>query len=87
MANTKSAIKRNRQTIIRTARNRAALSRLKTLRKKVAAAAQGGDKKAAAEAYNEFSSAADKAAKTGKIPANRAANYKSKAAKAIAKID
>lgn len=86
MANTKSAIKRNRQTIIRTARNRAALSRLKTLRKKVSAAAEQGDKAAAVEAYNSFSSAADKAAKTGKIPANRAANYKSKAAKVVAKI-
>ena len=44
------------------------------------------DKEAAAAAYNTFSSAVDKAAKVGTIPANRAANYKSKAAKAIAKI-
>ena len=44
------------------------------------------DKEAAAAAYNTFSSAVDKAAKVGIIPANRAANYKSKAAKAIAKI-
>ncbi len=86
MANTKSAIKRIRQTATRTARNRAALSRLKTLRKKMTAATEQGDKAAAVEAYNAFSSAADKAAKTGKIPANRASNYKSKAAKAIAKI-
>ena len=67
MANTKSALKRIRQTATRTARNRATTSKLKTLRKKI-------------------STAVDKAAKVGTIPANRAANYKSKAAKAIAKI-
>ena len=74
MANTKSAL------------NRAVTSKLKTLRKKVAAAVETSDKEAAAAAYNTFSSAVDKAAKVGIIPANRAANYKSKAAKAIAKI-
>ena len=78
MANTKSALKRIRQTATRTARNRAVTSKLKTLRKKVAAAVETSD--------NTFSSAVDKAAKVGTIPANRAANYKSKAAKAIAKI-
>jgi small subunit ribosomal protein S20 len=86
MANIKSALKRIRQTKTRTARNRAAISRMKTLRKKVADAVEKADKEAASVAYNEFSSAVDKAAKTGKIPANRASNYKSKAAKAIAKI-
>ena len=49
-------------------------------------AVETSDKEAAAAAYNTFSSAVDKAAKVGTIPANRAANYKSKAAKAIAKI-
>lgn len=86
MANIKSALKRIRQTKTRTARNRVAHSRLKTLRKKIASAIEQADKAAAAVAYSEFSSAVDKAAKTGKVPANRAANYKSKAAKAIAKI-
>ena len=86
MANTKSALKRIRQTETRTARNRAESSKLKTLRKKIATAVETSDKEAAAVAYNTFSSAVDKAAKVGTIPANRAANYKSKAAKAIAKI-
>lgn len=86
MANTKSALKRIRQTVTRTARNRAVASRLKTLRKKVSSAIESADKEAASVAYNTFSSAVDKAAKVGVIPANRAANYKSKAAKAIAKI-
>ena len=83
MANTKSALKRIRQTATRTARNRATTS---TLRKKISTAVETADKEAAAAAYNTFSSAVDKAAKVGTIPANRAANYKSKAAKAIAKI-
>lgn len=86
MANTKSALKRIRQTETRTLRNRAALSRIKTLRKKVATAVELSDKDSASTAYNDFASAIDKAVKTGKVHANRAANYKSKAAKAIAKI-
>ena len=77
MANTKSALKRIRQTETRTARNRAVSSKLKTLRKKIATAVETSDKEAAAVAYNTFSSAVDKAAKVGTIPANRAANYKS----------
>lgn len=48
MANTKSALKRIRQTATRTARNRAVTSKLKTLRKKVAAAVETSDKEAAA---------------------------------------
>ncbi len=86
MAHTQSAKKRIRQTIARTAVNRSVMSRVRTLRKKVAAAVAAKDKDAAAVAYNEFSSAIDKAAKKNTVPANRAANYKSKAAKAIASI-
>ncbi len=86
MAHTQSAKKRIRQTIARTAVNRSIMSRVRTLRKKVDAAVEGKDKGAAAVAYNNFASAIDKAAKRGTVPANRAANYKSKAAKAIASI-
>lgn len=87
MANTKSALKRIRQTATRTARNRATSSKLKTLRKKISTAVETADKEAKRPPLNNtFSSAVDKAAKVGTIPANRAANYKSKAAKAIAKI-
>lgn len=86
MAHTLSAKKRIRQTVTRTAANRATMSRVRTLRKKVAAAVASKNKEAAAEAYNIFASAIDKAAKTGTVHANRAANYKSKAAKAIAAI-
>lgn len=86
MAHTQSAKKRIRQTIARTAVNRSVISRVRTLRKKVTAAVESKDKEAAVAAYNTFASAIDKAAKKGTVPANRAANYKSKAAKAIASI-
>lgn len=86
MAHTQSAKKRIRQTIARTAKNRSEIARVRTLRKKVAVAVEAKDKEAAAKAYNEFSSAIDKAAKKNTVPANRASNYKAKAAKAIASI-
>ena len=86
MANHKSSIKRARQTIVRTERNRAEKSRIKTLRKKTLSAIAAGDKEAATKASSEFSSAVDKAAKRSVIHANKAANLKSKTAKAIAAI-
>lgn len=86
MANHKSSLKRARQTVVRTERNRAEKSRMKTLRKKTLAAVAAGDKEGAAKASAEFSSAVDKAAKKNVIHANKAANLKSKAAKAIAAL-
>jgi len=86
MANTKSAQKRSRQTIVRTERNRAEKSRVKTLRKKALAVIATGDKEAAAKAVSEFTSAVDKAAKKNLVHKNKAANLKSKAAKSIAAI-
>ena len=86
MANTKSAIKRNRQTVTRTERNRAEKSRIKSLRKKTVAAIEAGKKDEASKASSEFASALDKAAKRNLIHPNKAANLKSKTAKAIAAI-
>ena len=86
MANHKSSIKRARQTIVRTERNRAAKSLIKTLRKKTLSAVAAGDKDAAAKASAEFSSSVDKAAKRNVIHPNKAANLKSKTAKALAGI-
>lgn len=86
MANTKSALKRVRQTKTRTARNKSVLHKVRTLRKKVAAAAQTGDLANAQAAYNEFSSAVDKAAKKNIVPKNTASNYKQKAAKTLKSI-
>ncbi|MEO0018983.1 MAG: ribosomal protein [Verrucomicrobiota bacterium] len=86
MANTKSALKRVRQTEVRTERNRADKTRIKTLRKKTLTAVAAGDKPAAAAAASSFASAVDKAAKRNLVHPNRAANLKSKTAKALAKI-
>jgi small subunit ribosomal protein S20 len=86
MANHKSALKRVRQTEVRTERNRAAKSRIKTLRKKTQSAILAGDKAAAAAALSEYASTVDKAAKTNLIHPNKAANLKSKAAKALAAL-
>lgn len=86
MANTKSAIKRNRQTVTRTERNRAEKSRMKSSRKKTLAAIESGNKDQAVKAASEFSSFVDKAAKRNLIHPNKAANLKSKTAKAIAAI-
>lgn len=86
MANNKSALKRVRQSIVRTERNRADKSRIKTLRKKTIAAIAAGDKDAANAAANVLSSAVDKAAKRNLVHSNKAANIKRKTAKAIAAI-
>ncbi|MEI6176339.1 MAG: 30S ribosomal protein S20, partial [Verrucomicrobiota bacterium] len=56
MANHKSSIKRARQTLVRTERNRAEKSRMKTLRKKTLTAIAAGDKDVAAKVSAEFSS-------------------------------
>ena len=86
MANHKSSIKRARQTIVRTERNRAEKSRFKTLRKLVLTAIAAGDKDAATAASSKFSSVVDKAAKRNLIHVNKAANLKSKTSKAIAAL-
>jgi small subunit ribosomal protein S20 len=86
MANHKSSIKRARQTIVRTERNRAEKSRFKTARKAVLAAVASGDKAEAAKAGSVFASYVDKAAKRNLIHPNKAANLKSKTAKALAGI-
>lgn len=86
MANHKSALKRVRQTKVRTERNRARKQTIKNLRKKTLAAVADSDKSVAGQTLSEYSSAVDKAAKKGLIHKNKAANLKSKAAKALATI-
>ncbi len=80
MANTKSALKRVRQTKTRTALNRALKTRVKTTRKSALAAIESGDKKAAQAAYDLFASAADKAAKGGALHKNTASRIKGRMA-------
>lgn len=86
MANHKSALKRVRQTKVRTERNRQRKSTIKKLRKETASAIEAGDTKTANESLTQYSSAVDKAAKTGLYHKKKAANLKSKAAKRVASI-
>ena len=79
----KSAIKRIRTSREANLRNRARISEIKTIEKKLRAAVEANDAAAVALA-REFASALDKAAKVGTIHANRAANKKSQADKLIA---
>lgn len=86
MANIRSSKKDIRRTEKRTALNQAKKSRIRTLRKKVLSAVTSGDASAAQAAYNEFASAADKAAKTTTLHKNTASRLKSRVAAQIAKI-
>ncbi|HRX53359.1 MAG: 30S ribosomal protein S20 [Verrucomicrobiales bacterium] len=76
MANTKSALKRVRQTRVRTQRNRVIKSNIRASRKKVNAAILSGDADAALEALKAFTSAADKASRNNIIHRNAADRLK-----------
>jgi small subunit ribosomal protein S20 len=79
----KSAEKRVRQTETRTARNKAAKSKMKTLVKKVKTAK---DKAAAAAALKDAAGVLDRLAVKGVIKKNTASNQKSKLAKHVNKL-
>jgi small subunit ribosomal protein S20 len=83
MANTKSAIKAARKSARLSVRNRGVKTELKTLRKKLDAAIQAKDAKAARSAGIEFVSAMDKAVKSGVVHRNAAARAKAHAAKHV----
>ena len=86
MAHNKSAVKRNRTSQAANLRNRARVSELKTIEKRLRAAVAEGDAAAAGELAKKFTSKLDKVAKTGTIHANRAANKKSQADKLVNSI-
>ena len=79
MANHASAVKRNRQRIKKTDRNRAAKSALRTSLKKARAAVGSAG---AAEQVKGAISALDRAASKGTIPARRASRLKGRLAAA-----
>lgn len=83
MANSKSALKRVRQNKTRSERNKVLKTRVKNLRKKVVVAASEGKADIAQSAFTKFTSAVDKCLKKKIIHKNKAANLKSKTAKAI----
>ena len=73
MANTASARKRIRQTEVRTARNAARKSRMRTFVKKVETAIAGGDKEQAAQALRAAQPEMQRAAGKGVIHSNTVA--------------
>lgn len=83
MANNKSALKRIRQNTVRAERNKTLKTKVKTLKKKTLEAAEGGNAEEAQEQLRKFSSVVDKAVKKNIFHANKAANLKSKASKAV----
>ena len=86
MANTKSAIKAARKTTRLTTRNKGVKTSLKTLHKKLDEAIKSGDAAAAKTAAIAYTSAMDKATKSGVVHKNAASRAKSNAAKyALAK--
>ncbi len=84
MANHASAVKRNRQRIKKTSRNRAVKSALRTELKKARAAVSGAAP-TAAELVKAAVSALDRAASGGTIPAKRASRVKGRLAAAMHK--
>ena len=84
MANHASAIKRNRQRIKKTARNRAAKSTLRTELKKARAAVTSAPA-TSAEHVKAAVSALDRASSKGVVPAKRASRLKGRLAAAAHK--
>jgi small subunit ribosomal protein S20 len=81
MANTKSAIKAARKTTRLTTRNKGVKTSLKTLHKKLDEAIKLGDAAASKSAAIAYTSAMDKATKSGVVHKNAASRAKSHAAK------
>ena len=86
MPNTESAKKRLRQTEVRTARNKAQRSAMRTHEKAINEAILAGDKAKAEALLPTVYRHLDKAAKKNIIHANTAANHKSRLASKIAAL-
>lgn len=83
MANTKSAIKAARKAVRLTVRNKGVQTRLKTLHKKFDVAAKAGDVAAAKAAAIAYTSAMDRAVKSGVVHKNAASRAKAHTAKFV----
>ena len=86
MANHPSAEKRNRQRVVRTERNRALKSSLRTTVKKARAAVGSGNVKTAKPLIAEAESALARAASKGVIAKKSAARVTARLASAAAKL-
>ena len=87
MANTDSARKRIRQNTVRTARNTARKSRMRTFVKKVEAAIASGDREAANLALREAQPEMQRAAGKGVIHRNTVARKLSRLSAAIKRVN
>ena len=83
MANTKSALKNIRKNKARYLRNRAVISRLKTLEKHFLSAIESKNKEDATNASSTFISALEKANKTNIVHKNKIARKKSRCAELL----
>jgi len=86
MPNTKSAERRMRNSARKQARNKASRSRLNSLEKNYLQLLSTGKKDDAAKAYQQVTSAFDKAAKTGVVHRSTANRKKSRLALQLAKL-
>ncbi len=86
MANTASARKRIRQTAVRTARNQARTSRMRTFIKKVETAIAGGDKAVAADALRGAQPEMQRAVGKGVVKLNTVARKISRLSARIKKL-
>lgn len=87
MANSRSALKRVRQTRTRTARNRAIKTRVKNARKALASAIDSGDAAAAESRYRELASVVDRAVKANMLHRNASSRVKSIFATRLKKLN
>lgn len=78
MANHFSALKRTRQTVKRTATNRASKSHLRSRLRSMREAMASGNLETAEQAYRQAVSALDKSVQKGIIHDNTASRYKSR---------
>ncbi len=86
MANIASQMKRNRQNVVRSERNRAARSELKTRIRNALEAAESGDSAAAEAQLRLAYKHIDKASASGLIHKNTAARRKSQLTKQVADL-
>lgn len=86
MANHASAEKRNRQRVVRTVRNRAVTSAVRTLVKRVRTAIAAKDKTAASQALKDATVALDRAASKGVFHVKAASRTVARLSAAVHKL-
>ncbi|HZQ92257.1 MAG TPA: 30S ribosomal protein S20 [Terriglobales bacterium] len=86
MANHFSALKRARQTEVRTVRNRAHASRLRTALRRLRDALNAGNLEQARQAFGGVVSVIDKSASKGVLHKNTASRYKARLSARLNKL-